>query len=283
MSRIAYVNGQFVPHSQATTHIEDRGYQFADGIYEVIAVVGNKLIDAQAHLDRLRYSLQELQINFCLSNPTLMILMRELLKRNRVKEGMVYLQITRGVAPRAHQFPENATPVLSLTCRHFDQQHFLDSKKAGVKVITLADHRWKRPNIKSVSLLANILAKQQATTQGAYEAILIDEEGFITEASTANVWIVNHRDQVFTTPASHKILNGITRQRLLSLCETLNIKVTETAFSLRELQQAKEVMLSSSVAGILSVTSIDNSPVGNGQAGPIAAQLRDAYIRFTKQ
>lgn len=282
MSRFAYVNGQFTPHAFATTHIEDRGYQFADGVYEVIAVIAGRLIDAVPHLQRLQYSVDELRINYQVNKVTLLQQIRELLRRNRLQEGMVYIQVTRGVAPRNHAFPAAVAPTLVMTCRYFDQHQFMKDKAKGVKAITLVDQRWRRPNIKSISLLANILGKQQAIDNGAYEAILLDDQGYVTESCATNVWIVNREGQLQTHPPSQKILNGITRQRLIELAAADNIVVKETPFTKAELLAASEIILSSSVAGIVAITAVDGHLINDGHPGPMTARLRDLYIEYTK-
>jgi D-alanine transaminase len=189
MSRIAYVDGQYVPHRSAPVHIEDRGYQFADGVYEVMAVVGGHLADQEPHLARLARSLSELQIAPPLSDSALRIVIREVIRRNRVRDGIVYLQITRGVAPRDHAFPEAARPVLVVTSR---SRRAADPRVAAVAVITTPDLRWRHCDIKSVALLPNVLAKQQAREAGAYEAWLVDDAGHVTEGTSTNELYLAH-------------------------------------------------------------------------------------------
>lgn len=198
MSRIAYVNGQYVPHNQASVHIEDRGYQFADGVYEVVTIVNNRLIDEKGHLDRLWRSLNELKIQPPMKRAPLRLAMKEVIRRNRINNGIIYIQVTRGVAPRDHPFPENAVPALVMTAKRLSLDAARKKAEKGIKVATVADIRWARCDIKSVSLLPNILAKQQAKDAGAYESFMIDSDGMVTEGSSTNAWIVNADGHVIT-------------------------------------------------------------------------------------
>lgn len=280
MSRIAYVNGAYVPHQSATTHIEDRGYQFADGVYEVIALVGNRLLDLDPHLDRLEYSLNELQIENPISRSALKHIIQILLQKNRLHNGMVYIQVTRGVAPRYHEFPVKSQPTLVITCRYVCPNKVARIRKQGVKVISLPDIRWARPDIKSISLLPNILGKQKALDNGAYEAILINRNGHITETNSTNFWIAPKKGILQTYPASNDILNGITRQRLMKLVAPLGIEVKEQPFTLDDALKAEEAFLSSSVSGIVPVIQIDDHTIGKGQPGTIVPQLIKSYQQF---
>src|SRR5438874_2271563 len=216
MSRIAYVAGQYVPHRQAAVHIEDRGYQFADGVYEVLAVIGGKLVDEELHLARLHRSLGELRIPPPMGDAALKIVIREMIRRNRVERGILYLQVTRGQAPRDHAFPKNAKPVLVATSR---RSRSLDPKlgRDGIAVITIPDIRWQRCDIKSVSLLPNVLGKQQAREAGAYEAWQVDRDGRVTEGTSTNAWIVTADGAVVTRAADSAILNGVTRLAVLDI------------------------------------------------------------------
>ena len=212
MSRIAYVDGVYRPHREAAVHIEDRGYQFADGVYEVVAVRGGKLIDEELHLVRLRRSLVELRIEGALADAPLKVVLREVIRRNGVVNGIVYLQITRGVAPRDHGFPKAARPVLTVTARCARPANSKVAEE-GIDVITIPDIRWQRCDIKTISLVGNVLGKQQAREAGAYEAWMVDGEGHITEGTSTNAWIVICDNLVVTRPAENAILNGVTRQR----------------------------------------------------------------------
>lgn len=282
MSRIAYVNGAYVPHQSATTHIEDRGYQFADGVYEVVALMGGELLDLEPHLDRLDYSLAALKIDSPMARPALRHIIGHLLEKNRLQDGMVYLQVTRGVAARNHEFPQKTAPVLVVTCRYVCQDKINHLKRDGVKVISLPDGRWSRPDIKSISLLPNILGKQQAVENGAYEAILINRDGFVTETNSTNFWIMPRQGVLQTYPVSQDILNGITRQRLMQLAAPLGIKIQEQPFTLDEALRAQEAFLSSSVSGIVPVVQINDDKIGTGQPGKIVSQLIQSYQQFSK-
>jgi D-alanine transaminase len=282
MSRIAYVNGSYIPQPQATTHIEDRGYQFADGVYEVVALIGGKLLDFEPHIDRLDYSLNELKIKQPVSRPALRHIIHTVIQKNRLKDGMVYLQVTRGVATRNHEFPQQSRPVLVITCRYICQKKIETMRQHGIKVISLPDIRWARPDIKSISLLPNILGKQQAIEKGAYEAILINRDGFITETNSTNFWIILENGVLQTHPASQEILNGITRQRLIQIANSIGLKIKEQPFTLDDAYVAKEAFLSSSISGILPVTQINDYKLGTGQPGNIVSQLIQHYRQFSK-
>lgn len=282
MSRIAYVNGAYVPHRSAVTHIEDRGYQFADGVYEVIALVQGKLLDLDPHLDRLDYSLDEVRIRQPLSRSGLKHVIRMVLQKNRLQEGLVYIQVTRGIAARSHEFPRQVDPVLVVTCRYVDPAKLANLRREGVKVISLPESRWARPDIKSVSLLPNVLGKQKALDQGSYEAILINREGYVTETNSTNFWIVPSQGILQTYPACGHILNGITRQRLIKLVGPLGFEVKEHPFTLKEALQAEEAFLSSSISGIVPVTRIDNQIIGSGRPGDVVMHLTKIYQEFAR-
>ncbi|WP_037493247.1 D-amino-acid transaminase [Sneathiella glossodoripedis] len=277
MSRIAYVNGQYVPHQEAAVHIEDRGYQFADGVYEVIPIVANKLIGEEGHLDRLWRSLDELQIDAPMKRKPLQLVMRELLRQNGIETGLIYLQVTRGVAPRDHPFPKDAVPSLVMTAKRTSLAKAEAKAEEGVAVITVPDIRWARRDIKSVSLLPNVLAKQKAVEEGAYEAFQVDDDGFITEGSSTNAWIVLQDGTLVTRPASNDILSGITRADLLKLLENKDFKVELRPFSVDELLNAREVFLTSSSSYVQPVVQVDGKSIGNGKPGSISNELRAVF------
>lgn len=280
MGRIAYVQGRYLPHRAAAVHVEDRGYQFSDGVYEVIAVNRGQLIDEAAHLDRLDRSLAALRIGWPMSRRALSVVLREMVCRNRLHGlGSVYVQVTRGVAPRNHAFPAGVAPVLVMTARAlpaFD----LQAARRGVSVIVVADDRWRRPDIKSVSLLPNVLAKQQAVEAGAYEAWLLDADGRITEGTASNAWIVTRDDELVTRQADHSILGGITRSSLLRLAATHGIRLVERPFSLEEARQATEAFLTSTTSWVKPVVRIDGRPVGDGAVGPLTERLLAWYAEY---
>jgi D-alanine transaminase len=277
MSRAAYVDGQYLQHRSAAVHIEDRGYQFADGVYEVIAVVGGFLLDEGPHLMRLERSLTELQIPAPMSNAALRVVMREVIRRNGVRDGIVYVQVTRGVAVRDHAFPKAARPVLVVTSRRKrpTDPHAVDG---GVAVITIPDIRWQRCDIKSVALLPNVLGKQRAREAGAFEAWQVDRQGNISEGTSTNAWIVTSDATVVTRQADSAILNGVTRLAVLDIIRREGYRFAERPFSVAEAKSAREAFLTSTVVDLLPVVRIDGAAVGNGEPGPLSRKLRECYL-----
>lgn len=280
MPRHAYVNGRYVQHAAAAVHIEDRGYQFADGVYEVVTIVRGRMIDEDPHLDRLERSLGELSIGMPMSRRALQMVMRELVRRNRVHDGLLYMQITRGVAPRDHQFPPSSLPpALIMTTRKIDvtaSRKFAD----GVKVVTVPDIRWQRCDIKTVSLLPNCMAKTAAVAAGAYEGWQVDADGFVTEGTSSNAWIVTHDDELVTRPATYEILNGITRLAILKIAADEGIVFVERAFSVDEAKAAREAFTSSATSFATPVVRIDDSVIGDGKPGPLSRRLLDRYMDY---
>ncbi|WP_374382754.1 D-amino-acid transaminase [Dongia sp.] len=276
MGRLAYVNGRYVPHAQAMVHVEDRGYQFADGVYEVVPVIDGVLIDEEPHLDRLGYSLGELRIAWPVSRNVLKLILRELVRRNGLRRGIVYFQVTRGVAPRDHKFPAKVKSALVVTTKRMNPPSEA-MLRDGVAVSSQPDIRWTRRDIKSLSLLPNILAKQAATEAKAFEAWLVGPDGTVTEGSSTNAWIVKN-GAVITYPKSHDILGGITRLSLLELVQKTGVTLVERGFTLKEALEADEAFLTSSSAFLLPVTSIDGQNIGNGKPGPISEKLRAIYL-----
>ena len=279
MSRIAYVNGRYVPHRQACVHIEDRGFQFADGVYEVIAVRGGGFIDETPHLARLHRSLAELHIAPPMSDGALKAVMRETVRRNRVIDGIIYLQITRGAAPRDFSFPPGVRPSLIMTAR---AQRPLDPKiiERGVRVVTVPDIRWARPDIKSVALLPNALGKQRAREAGAYEAWQVDRDDNVTEGTSSNAWIVTAKNEIVTRPADHAILNGVTRLGVLKVAAEAGLKLVERSFSVAEAKAAREAFLTSTTNFVVPIVRIDDATVGEGKPGEFARRLRALYSDF---
>ncbi|MEE2691694.1 MAG: D-amino-acid transaminase [Pseudomonadota bacterium] len=278
MPRIAYVNGRFEPISDASVNIEDRGYQFADGIYEVCLVVGGRYWDEEGHLARFDRSLKELQIARPMSDAALRNVMRQIVRRNRLTNALVYIQVTRGVAPRNHPFPTEGTPPsIVITAKRVDLEKYDRLAKKGVAVVTAPDIRWGRVDIKSVSLLPNVLARQAAARAGASEAWLV-RNGRVTEGSASNAWIVNDAGEVVTHPLTNEILGGITRATVIKCAEELQIKIVERAFSLDEALAAKEAFLTSATNLVMPIVAIDGKKIGGGAPGPVATRLREAYI-----
>jgi len=277
VSRVAYVDGQYLPHRSAAVHIEDRGYQFADGVYEVMAVIGGCLLDEGPHLARLARSLAELRIPPPMSNAALRIVMREVIRRNGVRDGIVYVQVTRGVAARDHAFPVTARPVLVVTARR-KRRGNPRPVADGVAVITIPDIRWQRCDIKSVALLPNVLGKQQAKEAGAFEAWQVDREGKVSEGTSTNAWIVTPNATVVTRQADSAILDGVTRLAVLDIIRREGYNFVERPFSVVEAKSAREAFLTSTVVGLLPVVKIDGVAIGNGQPGLLSRKLRECYL-----
>ena len=275
MSRIAYVNGRYLPQRDASVNIEDRGYQFSDGVYEVCEVSEGRLVDERRHIERLQRSLAELRIAMPMSPAALGVVFREVVRRNRVRWGIVYLQITRGVSRRDHAFPPPGTaPSIVVTARNLDFANAEKLAADGVAVVTVPENRWERVDIKSVSLLPNVLAKQAAREQGAREAWFVDKEGMVTEGSSSNAWIVTRDGKVVTRQADHAILRGITRTVVLEVLAAHGLKLEERAFTVDEAHAAREAFVTSASQIVIPVVRIDGRPVGNGAPGLIASALR---------
>lgn len=284
MSRIAYVNGRYLPQHAATVHIEDRGYQFSDGVYEVCEVRGGGVIDQRRHLARLRRSLDELDIAMPMSETALAIIMRECMRRNRVHNGIIYLQITRGVARRDHGFPPPGThPSVVVTARSIDFAGNERTAAEGLAIITVPDNRWQRVDIKSISLLPNVLAKQAARERGAKEAWFVDRDGQVTEGASSNAWIVTKGGKVVTRPADNGILRGITRSVLIGVIKAQGLEFEERPFTVAEAQAAREAFLTSASQIVMPVVRIDDRPVGNGAPGSVATALRAEFHRHAER
>jgi D-alanine transaminase len=277
MSRVAYVNGQYVPYAQAGVHVEDRGFQFADGVYEVVAVKDGGFVDLEGHLVRLERSLDELRIARPMTRAALSVVLAETVRRNRVRNGSVYLQITRGAARREFAFPSGVTPTLVAIARHLDWAKAAANAAKGVAAITQPDIRWGRCDIKTVGLLPAALAKQSAKEAGAYEAWLVDEQGFVTEGSSSNAWIVTRDNVLVTRKPAHDILSGITRAAVLELAKREGLKVEFRPFTVSEAQAAKEAFVSSATSFVIPIVSLDGKPIGNGGPGVTASKLRSLY------
>ena len=278
MSRIVYVNGRYVPHALASVHVEDRGFQFADGVYEVCAVRGGELIDEAPHMKRLERSLGELRIAPPMGLPQLRHVMRETVRRNRVRDGLVYVQISRGVARRDHPFPTSPVkPSLVVTARNLAIEKYDVLAASGVAAITLPETRWARCDIKSTSLLANVLAKQAAREAGAFEAWFVDRDGFVTEGASTNAWIVDHQGILRTRRLDHAILPGVTRGEIIPLCRQAGIRFEEGSFTVADAKVAREAFVTAASVGVIPVTSVDGARLGDGKPGPISQALRRAY------
>jgi D-alanine transaminase len=282
MARYAYVNGRYVDHRLASVHIEDRGYQLADGVYEVVGVRDGKLIDEGLHVDRLDRSLRELRIAWPVSRPVLGFVLRELMRRNNLRDGLVYMQVTRGVARRDHAFPTTPVkPAIVLTTKNTKQLGA--DPGPGVSVKSEPDIRWGRCDIKTIALLPNVLAKQAARESGAYEAWLLDEEGCVTEGASTNAWIVTAEGELVTRQTDSGILAGITRHTLKALALSMQLKFVERPFTLAEAKKAKEAFITSATSFVIPVVKIDGETVGDGKPGPTSRRLREEYVRFASE
>lgn len=271
-----------MPHAKAGVHIEDRGYQFADGVYEVIAVIAGRMIDETPHLDRLDRSLGEISIDWPMSRAALRIVLRETVRRNRIVDGKVYLQVTRGVAPRDFAFPAHAKPSVVVTASAIAP---FDRVKAGkgIAAITLPDQRWARRDIKTVGLFPAAWAKQKAIDAGAGEAWQVDDDGFVTEGTSCNAWIVTADGTLVTRQTGPVILSGITRGTLLVLAAEMGIAFEERPFTVAEAKAAREAFVTSATAFVKPIISIDGVPVGDGKAGALTSRLLDAYGAYMKE
>jgi D-alanine transaminase len=283
MGRVAYVNGRFVPHGQAVVHIEDRGYQLADAVYEVWALFGGKLADAEGHFARLERSLSELGIDMPMSRKALTLVLKEAVRRNRVCEGLVYLQVSRGVAPRDHAFPKTPVPPsVVITVSPVDRAASEARAALGVGVVTTPENRWGRCDIKTVGLLPNALAKQKARAAGAVEAWFVDDLGFVTEGASSNAWIVDREGVLRTRDTNANILRGITRRTLLDVIANEGLKVDERPFTPADALAAREAFITGAGTLVLPVVTVDGKPVGAGTPGPVATKLRRLYIERAK-
>ena len=282
MSRIAYVNGQYRDMRDASVNIEDRGYQFSDGVYEVCEIRGGKVVDMPRHLTRLQRSLRELRIDMPMPLTALEVVIHETVRRNRVIYGIVYLQVTRGVARRDHAFPvKPVKPAVVVTARGLNFQKNQDTAAKGIGVITVPENRWPRVDIKSVSLLPNVLAKQQARENDAYEAWYVDSDGHVTEGSSSNAWIVTRDGRVVTRSADSGILAGITRAVLTAVLAALQIKFEERPFTPAEAYEAAEAFVTASSQIVMPVVRIDGHSIGDGRPGSISMRLREEFHRFS--
>ena len=278
MPQLAYVNGRIQPLAEASLHVEDRGTQFGDAIYEVCAVLNGRILDWRAHLVRLRRNLGELGITLGVADGPLALQARRLIERNGHKECIIYMQISRGTAKRDHAFPGDAAanlvmPNLVMTVRRFDFAQRIKQLATGIAVITQPDNRWGRADIKTTGLLANVLAKQAAKDAGAFEAWFVSGET-VREGSSTNAWIVKD-GRIITHPTGTAILPGIARDSLIRLARGAQLVVEERPFTLAEAMTADEAFLSSTTAPILPVVRIDGQAVGSGTPGPVTARLAE--------
>ncbi len=277
MSREAFVNGQYKEFDTAMVHVEDRGYQFADGVYEVFAVINRKIVDYDGHLNRLFRSLNEISLKSPIVKESYLFHIRNLIYKNNIKDGLIYLQITRGVAQRDFKFPKNIKSSIVITAKNVSMENYYSKFKNGIKVKTTADLRWKRVDIKTLNLLPPVLAKQKAVESGCDEAWMIDSDGYITEGSSSNAWILI-KDKLITTPATTSILKGITRTSLIKVLKKNNIKLIERRFNKQDIKNANEAYITSATQFVMPVIKVDNIRVGDGRIGKYAYIFKDAYM-----
>lgn len=278
MTRVVYVNGRYLPYAHAGVHVEDRGFQFADAIYEVCEIKDGRLVDETRHLERLERSLGELRIAMPMSRAALGLVMREIVKRNRVRTGLLYLQVSRGAAPRDFPFPGGGvTPTLVCLARRVDGAKRAARAAEGIAVKTMPDIRWGRCDIKTVMLLPAVLAKESAAAEGAQEAWLVDPEGFITEGASSNAWIVEGSGALVTRPTGNAILPGVTRRTLLDLLSREKVPLIERPFKVDEALSAREAFITSASGTIMPVVMIDKAAIGDGRPGALTLRLRSIF------
>ena len=276
MPNITYIDGKYLNYEDSKIHINDRGYHFGDAIYEVIVFNKNIFYDFDGHIQRLFKSLKSLEIKFSLSSSSLKIIINNLIRLNKANIGSVYIQVSRGVAERNHSFHGlNIKPILTIIV---SKKSNIENNLNGVKAITLNDNRWSRPDIKTTQLLPNVLAKTLANKNNAYESIFIDDEGFVTEGSSSNIWVLNKENQLITRNLDGKILSGITRNSISLFAKKNNIKVVEKKFTKIELYNAKEVFLTSASSFIMPIVQIDDQNINQGLVGNVSLELRKLYF-----
>ncbi|WP_438748794.1 D-amino-acid transaminase [Pararhizobium sp. O133] len=284
MTRIAFVNGAYQRHADAGVHIEDRGFQFADGVYEVCEVRHGVIVDLSRHLDRLDRSLSELSIDWPMKRAALVVVIREVLRRNRVSNGLFYLQVTRGTARRDHVFPKDGTvATVVVTAKRTDASVIAAKNANGIRAITVPENRWDRVDIKSVGLLPNVLARQAAKEEGAQEAIFVDADGTVKEGAATNVWIVDRDGRLRTRHAEHGILRGITRTTLKDVTSTLGLEIVEEAFTIEEMLEAREVFITAATSICFPVVSIDGKTIANGHPGSVSQKIREAFFDIAEK
>lgn len=283
MARVVYVNGRYRPYRDAMVHVEDRGFQFSDGVYEVCEVLGGRIVDERRHLERLQRSLAALRIALPMPLRALGGVLHEVVRRNRVNNGLIYLQITRGVAKREHAFPPPGTaPTLVVSARRVDRGQNERTAQAGISVITVPENRWARVDIKSVGLLPNVLARQAAREQGAREAWFVDRDGLVTEGAASNAWIVSADGIAMTRPTGHDILGGISRAVVKEVLADIQVRLMERPFSVGEALAGREAFITAATQLVMPVVRINGEPIGEGKPGPVTLALREAFHRHAE-
>jgi D-alanine transaminase len=278
--RIAYVNGRYLPHGAAGVHIEDRALQLGDGIYEVAAIMGGKMIDLEEHLDRMERSLREIGMDMPMARASLKSVMHEMMTRNKVRDGLLYLQVSRGAVRRDHPIPDTVPrPTLIMTARAQDPALVKKKLTEGIGVITRPDQRWARRDIKTVQLLPNLLAKTEARKAGAYEAWLVDNDGFVTEGTSTTAWIVDEDGHVVTRQLSNDILPGVTRRVIMEAAAEGQLAIVQRKFTVEEASRAREAFLSSASGAAVPVVKIDGKLIGDGTPGPLTRRIQALYAQ----
>ena len=277
MSRVVFLNGEYKDYINALTHVEDRGYQFADGVYEVFSVKSGKLIDYNGHISRLTRSLNEIKIKYPINNRSILFHMRNIVRKNLIVDGLIYLQITRGVAKRDFKFPTNSNSTITIIGNNIPSDEYDISFERGINVVTTRDLRWKRVDIKSLNLLAPVLAKQFANENNAKEAWMIDDNGYITEGSSSNAWVLIGKT-VYTRPVSSSILNGITRKTLLKGLNKHGYSFKEKKFNMNDIRKSKEAYITSATQYVMPVVKVNNKKIGDGKVGKFAKIFREIYL-----
>ena len=282
MYNISYVDGIYQNYENSKVNINDRGYHFGDSVYEVVLFNEGIFYDFEGHLNRLFDSLSSINIKFSFSKQSLKIIIKNLIKINRVSFGSVYIQVSRGIAERNHSYKDmNMKPLLSIIITK--KQNNLSDEAIGVKAITLNDNRWARPDIKTTQLLPNVLAKTEANNKGAFEGIFVDSKGYVTEGSSSNIWIINNDNEIITRAIDGQILSGITRKSIAKFADLNDLIVKEKKFRKEELYESKEVFLSSASSFVTPIIEIDNIKINNGEVGKMSVELRKLYFKnFTK-
>ena len=279
MSREAFVKGEYTEYTNSKVHIEDRGYQFADGVYEVFAILDRKIVDYEGHIKRLYRSLKELKITSPIQKKSYKFHINEIIKRNIITDGLIYLQVTRGVASRDFKFPKYSKSSIVIIGKNTPLDFYNNNFSKGIKVKTTKDLRWKRVDIKSLNLLPPVLAKQHAADNGCDEAWLLDEEGYITEGSSSNAWIVRNKT-VITRPVSNSILNGITRSTLINSLANMGYNYVERRFNLNDIKAADEAFITSATQFVMPVIAVDNIKINNGRVGEFAKIFKEIYFKY---
>lgn len=275
MTRLCYINGRYVPAAHAVVPIEDRGYHFADGVYEVIVFFNGKLLDEEPHLERLKHSLSVLRMEMPMSDAALKLVMRELISKHPFRDGYIYVQITRGVAHRDHGFPKGVKPSVTMFVNR-EKKPSREQVERGVAAVTVPDIRWGHCDAKTIALLPNVLARQTSIEAGARETWLVDEKGFVTEGSHSNAYLVKG-GVVITHPADTHILNGVRRINILRLCRENNIPVEERPFHIDELRDAEGAFMSSATSNVLPIVKVDGAAVGNGMPSELTRRIYTLY------